>query len=822
MAKATTKTAVQEAKPGRMVRLWNAARQVPGWVINNSLLVGGIATAAVFPCIAVGYLVWSLWPETIPEQPPTLKRGLEALDRGAYREARQLANELASKKSMRSSLAGGPAFILGAIASHEADNTLGHAKAAAYLLAARQLQEAQALGFPDERRSDGLFLLGRALVRGRQLKEGAVALETALLEMPGEGPSDRRTAIYRLLVQAYRDDGRQRQALAPLDLYLADAGLTAREREWAHLEKARIQLELADLASCALSLDQIPAASSRHPDAIIVRAGMLLREAQAIRQADAENEAGSIPLAAKQRLESALDLLAGIKPVVKHHTRPLAQASYLSGLCHAELGNLPAALEAFRGVRRSYPDSAESFAAGFMEAELISQHLPEQSPLPSYVRAMSEAGDPAYFNNPWIKLEDLRRRTLVAYQQILERGQFEDAAKLSAAMAAVFPAPQQAQLVAELHRDWGLSIAASAEKAPLVEREPLLLAGREKMRLAAKSYATLAQLRILTRDYPDDVWASAECYLAGHDFVLATSALREYLKNEVRRRRPMALVNLGEALLAQGDLVGAIAALRECIEFYPQDSASFRARLLSSRCHVEQGDAKTAVELLQQNLEGDYLTPESREWRDSLFALGKLLYADARYPEAIERLEEAVERYPDVKQAIEADYLVAESYRRRALPPRQVAATNEQPAPPAAPSAEIRGLREAAIARYDQVIARLSASGKPDALLTEQTSLLRSAHFMRAGVLMDLGRLEEAAQALAANGNRYQQSPEALEAYVQLSDCYRRLDKPADSTRAIKRAQAVLKRLPEDARFDEVTNYTRQQWLDRLEWLSKL
>ena len=70
---------------------------------------------------------------------------------------------------------------------------------------------------------------------------------------------------------------------------------------------------------------------------------------------------------------------------------------------------------------------------------------------------------------------------------------------------------------------------------------------------------------------------------------------------------------------------------------------------------------------MQDNLSGEQLTPASKEWRDSLFALGDLLHVAARDAEAIPRLEEALERYPDAPQAIGARYLLADSSRRLAM-----------------------------------------------------------------------------------------------------------------------------------------------------------
>ena len=79
------------------------------------------------------------------------------------------------------------------------------------------------------------------------------------------------------------------------------------------------------------------------------------------------------------------------------------------------------------------------------------------------------------------------------------------------------------------------------------------------------------------------------------------------------------------------------------------------------------GDLKQAEIYLQANLDGDQLTPASKEWRDSLFALGDLLHVAGRDAEAIVRLEDALQRYANAPQATAARYLLADSSRRLAL-----------------------------------------------------------------------------------------------------------------------------------------------------------
>src|SRR5690606_20456438 len=87
-----------------------------------------------------------------------------------------------------------------------------------------------------------------------------------------------------------------------------------------------------------------------------------------------------------------------------------------------------------------------------------------------------------------------------------------------------------------------------------------------------------------------------------------------------------------------------------------------------------------------------------------------------------------------------------------------------------------------AITAYEKLIEQLTARENriaPDAKVTELTeveqAILRNAYFGRADALFDLERYEEAIRAYTMAANRYQNEPAALEAFVQIAGCHRRL-----------------------------------------------
>ena len=358
-----------------------------------------------------------------------------------------------------------------------------------------------------------------------------------------------------------------------------------------------------------------------------------------------------------------------------------------------------------------------------------------------------------------------------------------------------------------------------------------------------------------SRQYPDDVWASANCYLAGHDYEHAVTMFEEYLKNESRGNRPLALVGMGEALMALEQVEEAIEAWRVCIEHYPADPATYRARILSSQAQIELANLEEAETLLRENLYHSALTPASLEWRDSLFVLGKLMHsqgmvaaaaarraglndgiADDR-TKAMEHLEQsyeafneatrllwwAVQRHPDAPQAIEARYLVAESYRqagRYLLEKRRDASIESMRM---ALYAQAQEKYEAALEHYTALQEELNSRQQSEQSISEwEDKILRNCYFAQGTVLFDLERYEEAIQAYSSATSRFQHQPEALEAYVQIAASQRRLQRHVAARGTLEQARLVLDRIDVNSDFTRTTRYSREEWISLLDWLSSI
>ncbi len=803
-------------RPPWLASLAEAPREAFDWAQAHRVVAGLVAGACAL-AVAGAVTFWLLAAGSVGPEDPTLDRAMDALDRGAYKEARQMAEALRDGRLSPDDPLGAPSFLLGAAAAYEAEDAWRVEKEPLNLVAARYLEEARDLGFPPGREGEGLYLLGRSLYLTGQMAAGRIVLRQAL-----EANPRRQTEVHRLLAAAYLDDANPKlmEALEHNAIALADHTLADDGRHQGLLQRAEILLRLGKTSECLETLDQIPPEAKRHVEAVVIRGRVLLLEARALKHAaEATEEDGK---RASEKYHAAIKTLR----LAQGHDTLSAQASrkamYLIGVCYQELGDARAALSQFARTRRKYVSTPEATAAGFQIAELARRLGRDREALAAYRQALATIGDVKQYSNPWLSLDDLRAGLLEAQQHYRDAEDFETCLELTRLFYPVFSRARTIELVAETYQLWGRSLLARADDLPLSKAAPLVREGRTRLRRAGRTFGRLAEHRVTTSHYSDDLWDAAKCYLEGQGYEEAVEGLQKYLKSRPRRGHPQALVDLGEARLAVGQVEEAIAAFEECIEFHPRDAAGYRARLLASQAYQEMGDIEKARALLEENLSGGFLTPDSREWRDSLFSLGRMLHVTGRHEEAILRLEEAVKRYPDSPQTIEARYLIADSYRRQAKLTETKLDEDLIESVRLAFSKQIAECLLAALDQYRQARDALTQREKTAELSRAEKSLLRNCYFSIGNALFDLGRDDEAIQAYTLATGRYPNEPETIEAYVQIARAYHRLDKPEQARRTVEQAKVVLDRIGSQAEYERTTIHGADEWLSVLDSLAGL
>jgi len=785
------------------------------WLAANRLRAAVLVGAGVvsIATLAVGGLLM-MPAETTPEQ-VSLAMALEALDSGAYEEARELAEKLRERGDLSTAEYGGPSFVRGAAAANEVEMAWSEKRRhQLHALAAHHLEDARDRGFPQGREGQGLYLLGRSLLFGGKAAASQSVLREALQENP-----EKQYEIHRLLTDAYLQDPNPQpeEALEHIVAYLDNPGLIPKQQQDGLLVQGGILLQLGRTDACREVLDRLAQSGADRAEALVLEARLLMDQAKT--HGDDPAVAADDPTSARQMYRQAIALLQRAQQRDTLSAQATHQAMYLIGLCSLELNDYRTALAQFTRTAELYGDSPEALAANVQVAELSRRLGRNTQALTSYRAVLDAIADPKNYSNRWISREQLRAVLLEAYRHYAQTQQFELASQLARRLSPLFPRATALELTAAAHRQWGESLLIQADAVEPDKAEALRETARAQWRRAADFYASLAQEQIATREYPDWLWQTAEAYQQGHDYRNAVRVLRQYLKIETRRRHPQALVYLGEALLALERIDDALTALQECIEFHPRDAAAFRARLLASEGCLEKGKPDRAEALLLENLQGEYLTPASREWADSLFALGMLLHQQGRYDDATVRLEEAVERYPSDPQAIRTRYLLADAFRRRADMRRDQLDADLTLSQRGSVARQIEQDYTQSLGHYRHVQESLRRQQEAGPLQPLPRALLRNTYFAIGGLLFDLGDYEAAVRAYTAATNRYQDQPEVLEAYVRIAAAYRRLGKQREARSTLEQAKVVLGRIRHDAAFEKTGNYTRKQWNDRLEWL---
>jgi tetratricopeptide (TPR) repeat protein len=806
--------------------------------------LGVVATLAIIG-ITLGLTLLSGHTSS-KDRPFLLPKALARLEAGHAAEARELATLLRYQPDATFAERGGAMYVLGSVLSHEArDESDPTHQRTLYLVASRYLEEANTHGFPPECEADGLLALGRALYKSGRFARAMAVLREALETNPHAA-----TELHVLLAESGL-------ALTPPQLafarehtkqYLALGDLSLKQRHAGQLLESRILLAGGDTASAEAAVADITDSSPLAAEAIMQRAQI------AITAARASQGGAELTQPSAQALTAAIASLRTLEGRAGIDRELVPQAQLLVGHCYDLLGDRRAAVAQFDRLRRVRYGRPDGLAAAMFLAELHRQEGRAGAALELYRRAILQAGPKDAYHNPWLPLAEFESRLVAAAGDLVAKNHFAEALALAESMGDITSESISLRQRIAARGAWARQLLAQAAAQPTLEADVTRAEARRHLRQAGADGERLAALGIASRQYVEDLVAAAENYQQGQGYRQAARVWREFLRQNPREQRPEAMVRLGEALLALGEVEAALTTLQACCEEFTTHPVTYRARVLASQGWLEKGDLARSKDLLADNLYRHSLTPQSSDWRDSLYGLGRVLYlqgqdeetrsrvasaglvpADAgkeglklleqsyaSYQEAIRVLTEAIQRYPAADQAVQARYWIAESYRHSALWPRKKLDVTSIETSRLSLNRQITQELEAALDEYQWLLTELSDEQKLPRRTAAEMAMLRNCYFGRADAMFDLGRFEEAIRAYSDATNRYQHDPESLEAYVQIATCYRRLKRPNEARGTLEQARAVLDRIRPDADFLRTTRLDRQQWNELLTWMRTL
>ena len=784
------------------LRDWTAASKLRSVAVGGALLLLVVATVGTWLYLAT---------LTVAQQAPNLAEALEAYDAGELEEARLLVVRIIEVGDLAPEEFGGPLFVLGAVKAAEADSQWSPLlRQSDFLVAAKYLREAQIVGFPEGRKEEGDYLLGRSLIESGDNAKGLEVLEAAVLDSPTT-----ETGLHIALAAAYTqaDNPAYAKALSHLDTALGREDLVEPQKSEARLKRIAILAKLGQFDDARLALKELPAEHVAADRALLAASHVRIEALRHyLRTEVASTEAKD---ALVQAVADSIKQLQAI-PAASEVAEP---AMFLVGEAQTLLGQTDAAINQFERVRRLYASSPVGIAASIAEGDLYrARKLDFAQALTAYRRSLSALEVPSAYRNAYLPINELRQKILQAHADFIARDEFVVAVTLVEQLENLLGRTRQIELRASTFEGWGKHLLMQSKSGvgnpSALERE-----ARTHLREAGVDFEELAKRRFATSHYTDDVWNSAESYLEGQSYTNAVRMLREYLRNEPVQRNAQALLRLGQANLAQSNYADGILALDECIELHPQDAAVFRARLDCARAFRDQSKNHEAEQLLLSNLNGSGLSPNSPEWRDSLFELGRLLHDAGRYDAAIDRLDEAVqwlERFPNQEQQRLAMYLIAESHRHASEVPLAELSLAKTANERESSTSDLQDHLNEALRYYEKVRVAINRSEQSTPL---SQAMLRNCYMFKGAVLFRLGEVERSPQrykdAIDEYSNvstLYQNEPFVLETFVQIASCQRRLQQPDKARLNIDQALQLLNQLPEDADYLAATNFDRNQW----------
>ena len=658
--------------------------------------------------------------------------------------------------------------------------------------ACSHLEQAEALGIPDEDRPQLRYRLGKAWYRtGR---EPSAIIERWKDSIPG-GADDAAEA-YDLLAHAYL-------RLTNPDL---DAALQA------NTQMLRLLLDEDRILSPARLFRGELLLKLHRPD-----------EAREVLRMLGVNAAPG--LAAQARL-----LRAGCSEEEQHWAEALAlwqetladpaappkqpdQVYYHLGLCYRKLDQSEEASKAWQEcLRISQGDAGPAAALGLAGLRLLRDHNPSAA-LEAYTRALRDVSGPSTWRNSFVSLAKVREELESGCHILRETGQYAFAIQLAIVYEKLSPNGKAQELRGAAARQWALARKDAARKPGVVEadRKNEEEEARALDHQAGEAFEKGADVAATPADQADRLWLGANCYLDAKDSARAAPVFERFLSlKDQSERIGEAWFRLAEARHELHDEEAEWGAYRRCAD--SPGSFACRARLRLAAAAVAKGELAQAESLLDKNLEpADHdVDPETRQ--KSLFLLGDVHLQRHSLQSAILTLEQALHDHPEGSEALQAQFQLAECYRLLAIEAAQFRDESKQVETRKFSEKQFREYLSKAAAKYQELADALAESAKVRALTKEEEEVFRVAAFTAARSRFNLAEYEEAGRLYDGLAVRYRDKIDSLEALVGVARCARARNDEKRAAAAIVLMKQTLDALPDDQFPQDPEAWDRKKW----------
>ena len=769
-----------------------------------------------------------------------LGRALELIDKREtnwqIRQAMEIVEELDELKYVDPDFPAGQHYIRGFAEFYSGREFTGQEQQKRYLKAIENFEYASTRGMPEERRGEMMWAYGVALQTVSLPTKAREILETSLKDYP-EGSVEASILLMENYLDAQTPDGLTR-AKELSDELPTRGKITDEQSVHAALLRTDILEKQGKSNEATATLEKIDSGANAEQAGTIELAKIQMSQAETLARD------GSVAEANKKYVEAQTLLMPLIDD--NNHTVYASQASFLNALCSERMSKPESAINYYQRTARKFAETDEWLASQLRMASLLRSAGRDEEAIAAYRQVLRAIVRPQDFRNRWLTISQFRDAVLIAWSDWVENKKFERALALTRVMSPLIDRIRALELMAQTSKQWAVTEQAAVDAAPFKVRKKLTPEARKRWVESGDSHEKLATVTRTESTYPDTVWTSAEDYARGYAFKKALAQADEFIRVEPSQGVPKARVFRGRMLMNLDRLNEAFESFRRVEIDTPTDPFVYEATYRLGLCQLEMDRPNDAERTWRAMLTSDDLEPGAEQWRLAKFALGQLLArqasnefrksvpaddakptkeqlthkqnAYAKWKETIRHLDEYLGRYPDTEERLAARYLLAKSLQSSAAEIREKVSD----AMPVNARKELFLALSQTLNRagdeyraLQQSLQALQVTGMLDDYGQE---MYRTTFMAIPQTQFEQERYADALVGFRMVTSRFADHVSTLPAYIQMSRCYSRLEKPDEARRQLEQARVVLGRLPDEAFASLSTGQTREQWAEWIEW----